>query len=505
MKKTKKIIYILIVLLIGLSFLYVKQRKTLNEDLNDVLATINIEIKKPLYNEEFVNKVNNIRGEYKLRTNSSIKNLIDALYIDINEEKCYKSRFYQMDENKIQREVNNFLEKSDDFGVGKIFIYTDRNYGDFLVKEFGYVDCSIYAYGLNDSLIIDNESKIKIRGNSTALAKKKPYNIKFSEKVDLYGFGEAKKWSLLAEYYDPTMLRNRIFLDFAKEMGLEYTSNCEYVEVWVDGKYNGCYLLTESIETGKNRVDIDVEKGDFLFEYEIRTEDDVVYVDTDNQWRFSLSDPENPDSENLNRISGLINDFDHIVYSGNYELVKSKLNIESFAKVFVLNQYAKTVDFGSSSVNFYYKDDIFYAGPVWDFDLSSGNASQQTYPDYWIDNNNVLISYEGLNNWENSNKVFDELYKYDEFKELVSIIFGEYSYYMQGIYKTNGTIDSLLDKYGELIKNNYNSIDSNGSGWSYAPLPFTNEILYTEYESYISDLKIWLLNRYDYLEKEFNK
>ena len=481
---------------------YLKERSELNDELFQIIESEDITNKK-IYKNEFIDEIESIKNNYTFRSNSQIKELIGELNTKINSNKFLIDKRVQKGDKEIQAEIDNYLVNYKDYGVGKIFIYTDYNYGDELVKDDDYVNCSVYAYGLSDETIIDKDSKIKIRGNSTAYANKKPYNIKFSDKVDLYGFGEAKKWSFLAEAFEPTMLRNYLFLNFAREMGLEYTSNCDYVELWLDGKYNGTYLLTESVETGKNRVNIDPDNGDFLIEYESsRVEEDVTYIVTDHGWRFAMSDPEEPDEDTLQYLTDTINNLDSIVCSNNYENITEILDIDSFAKLYVLNEFAKTADFGFSSVNFYYKDGKFFAGPAWDFDQSSGNRSTidtNYYVTVNVDGTTSVNSYENI--YGHYNKIYDKLLCYPEFEKVAIECFTKYSNYMIDMYIDNGIIDTLLDKYGALIKQNYEPIEKNGAGWV-CEYRVTDII---DYDDNVTYLKNWLQKRYEYLRKEWIK
>lgn len=509
MKKKVLIVIALIMVFLSFSYLlffreYLNERDECNIELYETIDSIDKLIDKnpSFYKEEFIDEIYEIKNRYVFRTNEEIKELNNKLLEEINGNICLKDEYIQLDDEAIKEQINEFLSTYENYGVGKIFIYTDYNYGSKLQRSDDYVDCSIYAYGLSDETIIDKDSKIKIRGNSTSGANKKPYNIKFSDKVDLYGFGEAKKWSFLAEAFEPTMLRNHIFLDFAREMDLEYTSNCEYVELWLDGNYNGIYLLTESVETGKNRVDIDVDNGDFLFEYESsRAEDGVTYINTDHGWRFAMSDPDEPDEETIEYLNEKINGLDSIIYSNNYEEVEKLIDVDSFAKLYLLNEFAKTADFGYSSVNFYYKNDKFYAGPAWDFDQSSGNRNIG-YSDYWISiNKDSTLSYNGYEKLYcyNRNKIYYELLRYPEFKKLVVDYFEKYEYYITSLYAKDGIIDSILVKYGDLINNNYAPKEEKGAGWVCEYL--VTDII--EYNDNVEYFKNWLNNRYEYLKKEW--
>ncbi|MGN1194966.1 MAG: CotH kinase family protein, partial [Acutalibacteraceae bacterium] len=109
----------------------------------------------------------------------------------------------------------------------------------------------------NGEVTVDKELKqIKGRGNATWSAAKKPYNIKFDKKTDLFGMGKAKKWTLLASYYDPSLIRNTVAFGFADGIGLPHTSEVQPVDLYINGNYMGNYLVCESVEVGSERVDI---------------------------------------------------------------------------------------------------------------------------------------------------------------------------------------------------------------------------------------------------------
>ena len=103
---------------------------------------------------------------------------------------------------------------------------------------------------------IESDGTIKVRGNSTSVADKKTFNISFSKAKNVFGMGKAKKWSLLANAFDKSLIRNRLAMEFATSLGLKYTSKSTYVDLYINDVYYGNYLLIESVEVGENRVDI---------------------------------------------------------------------------------------------------------------------------------------------------------------------------------------------------------------------------------------------------------
>lgn len=182
--------------------------------------------------------------------------------------------------------------------VPKLYITTDNGSGLSLQKEDGYTDAHIKVTDNGES-VADESVVVKVRGNSTAMARKKSFTFKFSKKRDLLGMGKGKKWALLANPFDPTLLRNYVMFDFADELGLEYTSRQKIVELWLDGSFRGCYTLMEPVQDGKDRVDIDVEGNkDFLLEYErLRTDEGTSYITSKGGLRFGVSAPDEPDDE----------------------------------------------------------------------------------------------------------------------------------------------------------------------------------------------------------------
>lgn len=264
--------------------------------------------------------------------------------------------------------------------VPRIEITTDAGNGLSLEKADGYVGAHITITDTDGSMI-DDAISLKVRGNSTAMAHvtKKSFNFKFAKKTEVLGMGKGKKWAILANCFDPTLLRNYLVFDLARELGLPYTSQQRYAEVWLDGSYRGCYTVYEPVQEGRDRVDIDIEsndgKKDFLLEYEAsRTEADVSYVSAGGL-RFAMSDPDEPNEDQIAYVTDTLNRIINTLRYGSEEEIRQKIDVDSFAKFYLLNEYAKTGDFGLSSVYFFFKDDILYAGPAWDYDLALGNLN----------------------------------------------------------------------------------------------------------------------------------
>lgn len=131
-----------------------------------------------------------------------------------------------------------------------------------------YVDCMVSYTGMDGTVSVDGAAaQVKVRGNWTTSYEKKPLRIRFGEKQSMGSLNSGRKfknWVLLAEYKDLSMLRDKAAFDLARRIMREdlYCSDCELVEVEINGEYWGVYLLAEQQECVKGRVNIPEPKKD---------------------------------------------------------------------------------------------------------------------------------------------------------------------------------------------------------------------------------------------------
>lgn len=371
-----------------------------------------------------------------------------------------------------------------------------------LKRKDGYTEGSFRMTDKEGNSLTEDsiEVSVKVRGNTTAKAEKKPYTIKFTENQNLLGMGEAKKYCLIANAYDPTLMRNYIAFKLAEELGLEYTSKCEFVDLYLDDEYWGNYLLVEPIEKGSNRVDIDVCKGEFIIEYEKERIDvkdltrtdvstsnnrlpgDLIQLDpfdsgiqkssggtiylelNSNDFRFILSeyDTDEDELQTARNAKSVLQKVKDIVMKKDVtiEELERVIDVKSFAKLYLINEYLKVVDAGFSSVYFYYKNDKLYAGPVWDYDLSMGNAGAFYTGDHSSYNNckrsqydpSSLKSAEGF--WAQAN-FFGPLMSTYSFSHEVMNLYQHERKHIRSIYEKGGLIDQTMESYKGTFEKNY--------------------------------------------------
>ncbi|MBO7253463.1 MAG: CotH kinase family protein [Oscillospiraceae bacterium] len=227
--------------------------------------------------------------------------------------------------------------------------------------------------------------KISGRGQSTWEAEKKSYNVTLNQEADLLGMGSAANWVLLSNSQDATNLRNKLILDFAQQLGLSYTPDSRWVDLYLNGEYAGVYLLCEKNEIHPQRVAISQE-GSILvnkdWEWRFQQQGNPYIVTRDNTaLRIRYADMDN--SSVLNIFQSVEN---AILAEDGIDPVTGKswlelIDLDSWARKYLLEEVFSNTD-GASLSQFYYldgsrQDGKIYAGPAWDYDLTmNGDANR---------------------------------------------------------------------------------------------------------------------------------
>ena len=239
--------------------------------------------------------------------------------------------------------------------------------------------------------------KMKGRGNTSWNADKKGFNVTFTDAVKLAGMDKCKKFSLISNFQDAAMARNRILYDLSDEVGIPYASDSRMIDLYTNGTYQGTYQMCQKVDVGKNTLmpDIDEEdyldpetggvKSDFSFVAEIdpAPADDDFHFTVQNGNNLTMKSPElEAGDPNLATVRGYIKNKFNTMFNklnSNAADTGDYIDLDSLAKVYLINELGKNWDSGSGSFFLTYKPDEtgkykFYASPVWDYDNSLGNA-----------------------------------------------------------------------------------------------------------------------------------
>lgn len=273
---------------------------------------------------------------------------------------------------------------SADFGATVIFLKSGNVPTMFIRTASGTMDIVTAKKGNKEFAVIQlldasgepdyigtGEDTIKGRGNSTWELDKKPFKLTLSEAAGLLGMERSANWVLLSNGFDETNLRNKLVYDFASAVNTEWTPHCEFVDVYLNGEYNGLYLLSERVEVSENRLTADRE--DFVFEGilpEKVQKQDVSFHISDDQY-FRMAYPDGCKKEKLNAIRQAVSRLDEEIRTGSLE----RIDLDSWVRRFLIDEVFINTDAIQLSSFYRYDADLdrFFAGPIWDFDLSLGN------------------------------------------------------------------------------------------------------------------------------------
>ena len=264
------------------------------------------------------------------------------------------------------------------------------------------------------------------RGNTSfAGYEKKPFSITLNEAASILGLPEGQKYALISNASDPSLIRNDMARRMEMALELPFSHAGQFVDLYVNGEYEGNYYLCDDIEIGEKRVNIhnmetimdliyntrnyeseevyetDTLKakkiqvnpkditGGYLVEREYVQRYEYEYADissgfiTDDKEHFVVKNPRYCSVEQIEYISGYVNEAEKAILSPdgkNPETgkhYKDYIDVDSFVKKYLVEEISKNYDAGVSSSYFYKDSDLnggrLCAGPGWDYDMSLGN------------------------------------------------------------------------------------------------------------------------------------
>lgn len=233
--------------------------------------------------------------------------------------------------------------------------------------------------------LLSEPGTIRERGNASRDFPKKPYRIKFDKKQHVLNApAKAKKWTLINNYGDKTLMRNLLAFELSRRLGMPYTPFGTAVDVLLNGEYKGCYQLCDQIQVHKNRVEVTEMKpednegsaltGGYLVEVDAYANGERLWFRSANGNPVTIKSP-SEDSITVEQKNYIIDHFNAMEWDLDRYLDKN-----TFLRHFLVGELSGNTD-TYWSVYMYKKrdDEMMYTGPVWDFDLAFDN-DQRTYP-----------------------------------------------------------------------------------------------------------------------------
>ena len=264
------------------------------------------------------------------------------------------------------------------------------------------------------------------RGNSTwQWSDKKPYSLRLSTETDLLGMGAASRWVLLAEVFDPSLIKNKMFYDLAETAGMPFAPDCHWVELYLNGEYAGLYLLSERNEVHANRVEIP-EENSFLVSWEDEQRlitQKYPYIKTDRGTAIRVHHRTLP----LEEVQRIWQSAENAIFAEDgIDPVTGKhwqelIDMDSWAKLFLVDEISCDYDGGNYSRFFYYQEingvGKIYGGPVWDKDDTLANGQWPI-----IAPNSIVASRSMIVDGE-ERKIFAGLYQKEVFSSRVAELY----------------------------------------------------------------------------------
>ncbi len=346
------------------------------------------------------------------------------------------------------------------------------------------------------------DCQIKIRGNSTATYEKKPYKLKFNKGISLFGSEKFKNWILLADYLDPSLIRNYTALSLENNSTyLSFNHTNKHVEVEINGVYQGVYLLTDQVEAKTNgRVNIEVanlgsEQVPFLLERD-KDGEGVYGVNyfTIGITNYVIKYPENPTPKQFNYIYEYVSSLYESITEGNLNEVRSHLNLNSLYEYVIINELMVNIDSNWKS-GYLYKPltGKLEFGPVWDFDWCFSKWSSQPS----VDQEFKLLDKFFLLKRDEKDFSFDWMIYLIQHQEIYNEIVNVWNNFERNYSKTLNDIKNYysyiknagLRNYNKWYKNKYQE----GGSMNYHPI---DNLFVDQYNFVISSLE----KRYQYLD-----
>lgn len=284
--------------------------------------------------------------------------------------------------------VNYFV-----YGLAAIDIVTDNRVEVDSKDPADYRPCKVTIDGNGIFDDYEGRGQIRGRGNSTwEWYPKKPYRIKLDEPSPLLGMAQNRDWVLLADYRDVTHMMNNVGFTLAHVLGLPYTNHSRYATVKLNGQNMGLYMVTEQVEQGGNRVAIDPDGG-LLLALDINDGPADAPSATNNfyseviRMAVAVKSPANPDATQLEWARAEFAQLEQAIVSLDWQSVNTLLDVRSMIDYLIVQEVIANVELDNnpSARSVYIHRDLggrWTMGPVWDCDGGFSYNWGDMY-DYW--------------------------------------------------------------------------------------------------------------------------
>lgn len=387
-----------------------------------------------------------------------------------------------------------------------------------------------------DTIFYSGNIGIEIRGESSQYFDKKSYGFETWDEnyedmdVSLLDFPEEEDWILYGPYSDKSLIRNKLIYELSNQMGM-YASRTQFIELSINSDYKGLYVFMEKLKRDKNRINISKLKetdldensisGGYIIKIDKSDMEDGSYTDYNSFksnydvfgnkngdklifFNYEYPKPSDIHSDQKNYIQNYFHEFEDALSSNNFVDpnvgYRKYINEESFIDFFILNELANNVD-GYRLSTYLYKDrdEKMNIGPIWDFNLSFGNADYcggERY-DVWCYkfNERCLGDFWNVPFW------WDRLLEDESFVTKLKTRWND----LRTNILSNENIISMVNEKYSLLKNETNVADNNFNKWKiFGIYIWPNSFIGNNYFEEIEFLKNWIINRTAWIDESIN-
>ena len=250
----------------------------------------------------------------------------------------------------------------------------------------------VNLYDTRGQLLFNDTARTRVRGNSTAALSKLPLRVETGQRHTLLGLPEDDTWALLANFMDPTMMRNQVAYDLATALDMPYVPRQQYVDLYLNGKYQGVYAATTQLGLRSGSITLppigdENPKGSYLLEFDVRSGGDPQTIHTPLGLPIVIDSPAHVSEALRSDIAQDVMRLEQTIVAPNGQLdgvhYTQLIDLDSLVNFYLVTEMTYNGDARKPLSVYMYKntDGKFYMGPVWDFDLSLGLSPRETEED----------------------------------------------------------------------------------------------------------------------------
>lgn len=308
-------------------------------------------------------------------------------------------------------------------GVPRIIIETVN--GTAIEDKVTEIPARLQVFGETQAETPVYEITIRGRGNLTWSYAKKPYTFVFNDKQPFLGMPKAKKWLMIANFRDRTLIKNAVSLEIARRFDYSWQPHGQFADVYLNNKFIGNYYICEKIQVQKNRLNL--SDNGYLMEFDENYDGNYKFKSKYRKLPINITEPELLTTTTFKYIQSYIDSLECIL-DGDEDCEDLDYNdfidLKSFADYWLVQEVVTNAEAVHPKSLYIYKDTDtkLMAGPAWDFDWATFDPNKK--------------GFQGILPW------VDSLLKKQEF---VDIVKQEWLANRDKLENMDGFIDSIAD------------------------------------------------------------